>query len=54
MAKENEFLPSLNSWWLVFVLIAFGLYWANINAIQPKLKEMREHDSKKSEEAKSQ
>lgn len=46
MAIENEFLPSLNSWPLLFVVVLFGYYWVKINCINPRLAELQEPTKK--------
>lgn len=40
MALENEFMPCLNNWLLLFAVIALLLYWSKINCIDPKLKQL--------------
>lgn len=41
MAIENEFLPFLNNWTLLFVVMAFGYNWVKIDCINPALNALK-------------
>lgn len=47
---EKEFLPFLNNWSLLFVVVAFLGYYAKINYIDPKLKVFRNPSMKRNGE----
>lgn len=42
MALDNEFLPMLNSWPLLFLVIALVLGYSFVEYIMPHIKERRE------------
>lgn len=41
---RTSFLSFLDNWMLLFVTMAFCLYWCKVNCIDPKLKELQERE----------